>query len=66
MRKQLYLYAMAACTLWLAACTNEWEENALPTETLTLTVGDFPVFQESIQTRAVGNFDAGKTTWASR
>nr|WP_325287624.1 fimbrillin family protein [uncultured Bacteroides sp.] len=65
MKKQLYLYAMAACTLWLAACTNEWKENALPTETLTLTVSDFPSFQESIQTRAVGNFDAGKTTWAS-
>ena len=35
---------MAAMTF--TSCTNDLEESLLPTETLVLTVGDYPAFQE--------------------
>ena len=54
---------MAAMTF--TSCTNDLEESLLPTETLVLTVGDYPAFQERTDTRAIGTFDPGKTAWAS-
>lgn len=56
---------MCAAAITFAACTNELEENTLPTDALVLTVGDYPAFSEGANTRAVGTFDPGKTAWAN-
>ena len=64
--KGIYLYmTMCAAAITFAACTNELEENTLPTDALVLTVGDYPAFSEGANTRAVGTFDPGKTAWAN-
>ncbi len=48
----------------LAACTNDIENDAIQTDILTLTVGDFPAFGEDAATRAIGTTDAGgKSAW---
>lgn len=62
--KGIYLYmTMCAAAIFFTACTNELEENALSSEALVLTVGDYPAFSEGIETRTVGTFDPGKTVW---
>ena len=65
--KGIYLYmTMCVAAIAFAACTNELEESTVPADNaLVLTVGGFPAFQETPETRAVGNFDPGKTEWAS-
>lgn len=63
MMKGIYLYmTMCAAAITFAACTNEMEESTMSTDALVLTVGDFPAFQETPETRAVGTFDPG-TEW---
>lgn len=53
--KGIYLYmTMCAAAIFFTACTNELEENALSSEALVLTVGDYPAFSEGLETRAVG------------
>ena len=54
---------MCAAAIFFTACTNELEENTLSSDALVLTVGDYPVFSEGLETRAVGTFDPGKTAW---
>lgn len=64
MMKGIYLYmAMCIAAIALTACTNELEESTVPADVLVLTVGGFPAFQETPETRAVGTFDPGKTEW---
>lgn len=64
--KGIYLYmTMCMAAMTFTSCTNDLEESLLPTETLVLTVGDYPAFQERTDTRAIGTFDPGKTAWAS-
>lgn len=53
---------MCVAAIAFAACTNELEENALSSEALVLTVGDYPTFGEGTNTR-IGTFDPGKTAW---
>lgn len=67
MMKGIYLYmTMCIAAIAFTACTNELEESTVPADnTLMLTVGGFPAFQETPETRAVGNFDPGKTEWTS-
>lgn len=67
MMKGIYLYmTMCIAAIVFTACTNELEENTVPTDNaLVLTVGGFPAFQETPETRVVGTFDPGKTEWAS-
>ena len=61
MKNLLYIISMA---ILLAACTNDIENDAIQTGTLTLTVGDFPAFGEDAATRAIGTTDAGgKSAW---
>ena len=51
-------------TALLAACTNDIGNDAIQTDILTLTVGDFPTFGEDTATRAIGTTDAGgKSAW---
>lgn len=64
--KGIYLYmTMCMAAMTFTSCTNDLEESLLSTETLMLTVGDYPAFQERTDTRAIGTFDPGKTAWAS-
>lgn len=57
---------MCVSAMTFAACTNELEESTVSADNaLVLTVGSFPAFQETPETRAVGTFDPGKTKWAS-
>lgn len=57
---------MCVAAIAFIACTNELEESTVPADNaLVLTVGGFPAFQETTETRAVGNFDPGKTEWTS-
>ncbi len=64
MMKGIYLYmTMCVAAIAFTACTNELEESTMPTDALVLTVGGFPAFQETPETRAVGTFDPGKTEW---
>lgn len=66
MMKGIYLYmTMCIAAIALTACTNELEESTVPADALVLTVGGFPAFQETTETRAVGTFDPGKTEWTS-
>ena len=67
MMKGIYLYmTMCVAAIAFTACTNELEESTVPADNaLVLTVGGFPAFQETTETRAVGNFDPGKTEWTS-
>ena len=61
MKNLLYIISMA---ILLAACTNDIENDAIQTDILTLTVGDFPAFGEDAATRAIGTTDAGgKSAW---
>lgn len=61
MKNLLYIISMA---ILLAACTNDIENDAIQTDLLTLTVGDFPAFGEDAATRAIGTTDAGgKSAW---
>lgn len=53
---------MCAAAIFFIACPNEVEENALSSEALVLTVGDYPTFSEGTDT-CVGTFDPGKTAW---
>lgn len=60
--KGIYLYmTMCMAAMTFTSCTNDLEESLLSTETLMLTVGDYPAFQERTDTRAIGTFDPGKT-----
>ena len=64
MMKGIYLYmTMCAAAIFFTACTNELEESTVSADALVLTVGDYPVFSEGPDTRAVGTFDPGKTAW---
>lgn len=67
MMKGIYLYmTMCIAAIVFIACTNELEESTVPTDnTLMLTVGSFPAFQETPETRVVGTFDPGNTKWTS-
>lgn len=64
--KGIYLYmTMCMAAMTFTSCTNDLEESLLSPETIVLTVGDYPAFQERTGTRAIGMFDPGKTAWAS-
>ncbi len=53
MMKGIYLYmTMCVAAIAFTACTNELEESTMPTDALVLTVGGFPAFQETPETRA--------------
>ena len=64
--KKIYQYILLAVALVAtASCSNELDDTLQPVEsgTLQFVVGDFPVFGEGAQTRAIGTQDAGKTEW---
>ena len=65
MRKALY-YIIGMTAALLAACTNDIDNNILPTGVLTLDVAGFPAFGNEPDTRAINTTDpGGKTAWQS-
>ena len=65
--KKFRTYIAVLCTMLVAAaCTNEMEtETTATTDVAQLVkIGNFPAFEETAQTRAIGIEDAGKTAWA--
>ena len=64
--KKIYQYILlAVAVVAIASCSNELDDTLQPVEngTLQFVVGDFPMFGESTQTRAIGTQDEGKTAW---
>ena len=64
--KKIYQYILLTVAMVAtASCSNELDEALQPTGngTLQFVVGDFPMFGEGIQTRAIGTQDEGKTSW---
>lgn len=60
-----YIYLLASIVA-LTACEQELAETAATSGgDLLIKVGDFPVFSETAETRAVGTPDEGKTAWAN-
>ena len=57
-----FIFALSSL---FASCSNELDEALQPAGngTLQFVVGDFPMFGEGIQTRAIGTQDEGKTAW---
>lgn len=65
MRKIFQYIMLAVVTIVMASCTSDIEETTATTgkNNVQLVVGEFPAFGDS-QTRAIGQPDAGKTSWA--
>ena len=57
-----FIFALSSL---FASCSNELDEALQPAGngTLQFVVGDFPMFGEGTQTRAIGTQDEGKTAW---
>lgn len=65
MKKTIQYILMSVALAATASCSNEMDKALQPADNCTLKfiVGDFPIFCESGQTRAVGTADPGKSQW---